>query len=148
MADRQSGFTLLEMMVAMAILVGGLTALIALLTVGVSTRRSAELRQQAVWLADRVIHEVEQEAFDNIWILGEGAGEIPDRGPNPVDEVPGMTYTVRFHTTEEAPDLVLAEVRIRWSEQGEEMAESFERVLFRQEPFSRRASRVISEYGR
>ena len=62
-SNRSAGFTLLELMAAMGIFVFGLTALIGVLTIGVGTRRGAEMRTRAVLLADRVLHRIETETL-------------------------------------------------------------------------------------
>lgn len=153
MADRagagrrsDSGFTLIELVVAMAVLMGGVTALVALLTVGVSARQRSEMRQRAVWLSDRVFQEVALEAFENPW-LEDTPLEIPSRGPVPAEDTPGMTWSADFHVDPRRPDLVLVELRVRWAEQGEGVQQTFRRLMRRQEPFPRRAARLLAGRG-
>jgi len=137
----------MEMMVAMGILIGGLTALIALLTVAVSTRYSSDARQEAVWLADRVFASLSQDALGNPWLDDEDprAGALADRGPLPVPDNPGMTYSVHFDLSEARPDMVLAEIQVAWSEQGEGQVQVFRRLLTRQDPFLERARRLRAD---
>ncbi len=54
-----------------------------------------------------------------------------------------MRYTVVFVEDTFSPQVVLARVRISWREQGEAVAEEFERILVRETPFSRRISRLM-----
>ncbi len=136
---RELGFTLVEMMVAMGILVMGVTSTIGLLTVAVSTRYSAELRSRAALVADQVLQDVEE----NVLARDEGRElEIPTMGPVPVEGSFGMSYTVGFTVDPEHPNLVLAEVRVGWREQGAELEQVFRRILPRQQPFRERVLRL------
>ena len=95
--SREQGFTLIELMVAMGILVVGLTSLLALLTLGVSLRRGTDARHRAVLLADAVLQRVEQESFrlhdDADHALDFTYDELQDQE---VTDFPGMRYGVRF----------------------------------------------------
>lgn len=144
--SRQGGFTLLEMIAAVGILVGGLTALISLLTVAVSTRAGADARQHAVWLADRVFAELAHEPLGSPW-LEEDDPKVADHEPQSVDGMPGMRYSVHFVRSEQRPDVVIAEVKVAWSEQGEGQVQIFRRLLPRQDPFSRRAYHRLLDAG-
>jgi prepilin-type N-terminal cleavage/methylation domain-containing protein len=142
------GFTLIEMMVAIAILAFGITALIGVLTVGVSTRRSAEQKSRAVLLSGQILHQLQEQVFATPGKANDPAakpGSDPDLiQVDRVDGFPGMSYQVRFTHDPDHPDLVLALVSVRWREQGETVAEEFSRILRREEPFSRRVSRIRS----
>ena len=60
---RRAGFTLIEVMLAMGILVLGATAIIAFLTYGASTARHAQLRTQAATAMDAVMADLRHELF-------------------------------------------------------------------------------------
>ena len=144
MSTRQDGFTLLELMVAIGILVFGLTSLLGVLTVGVSTRRSAEQRSRAVLLAEQAIQHIETEVLAKA-VLPEEYDEDTDLEIAPVtvtdiDGYPNMKYTVEFEIDPELPELVLARVRVSWREQGENVGQVFHRVLFREAPYSQRVA--------
>ena len=53
-----------------------------------------------------------------------------------------MQYTVEFVEDPSHPQVVLARVKISWREQGEKVAEEFERILIREKPFSRRITNI------
>ena len=141
MAERlraMAGFTLVEMMVAMGILIMGVTSLIGLLTVAVSTRYRAELRSRAVLIAEQVLHDIEENALGR-----DGRDlELYQMVVESVDGFPGMGYTVDFVIDEDHPDLVLAQVRVGWREQGSELEQVFWRLLRREQPFRARVLRL------
>ena len=134
----REGFTLVEMMVAMGILIMGVTSLIGLLTVAVSTRYRAELRSRAVLIADQVLQDIEENA------LGRDGpdSELSQVVVESVDGFPGMGYTVDFVIDESHPDLVLAQVRVGWRQQGSELEQVFWRLLRREQPFRARVLRL------
>ena len=151
-ADR--GFTLVEMLVAMGILVLGFTSLIGLLGVGVSTRRTAELRNQAVQAVDTILHEVAQRISAPPDDDPAGAARLtdPDGGDDTeaiiFDSIPGYERLRAVATVvrdEARPSLLLVVVKITWFEEGVEVGEQFQRVLPGYEPFSRRAARARSK---
>ena len=53
-----------------------------------------------------------------------------------------MKYTVKFIEDPDHAQVVLAQVYISWKEQGEEVAERFDRVMIREKPFSYRISQL------
>jgi prepilin-type N-terminal cleavage/methylation domain-containing protein len=137
-----AGFTLLELLVALGLLVFGATTLIGALTVGVDTRRGTEMRARAVLLADQVLHHVEQDLLDAQpipadWRTAEEL-QLPTEEVEVVDGFPGMRYAVSFRTSPERPDLCLATVRVAWRDQGEDAGQVFQRLLPRARPLARR----------
>ena len=142
-SNRSAGFTLLELMAAMGIFVFGLTALIGVLTIGVGTRRGAEMRTRAVLLADRVLHRIETETLVAAELLDEFEDDdlaIERIDQLQVDGFPGMKYSVEFAVEAEWPELVLARIRVSWLEEGEGRGQEFVRILPREVPFSRRVA--------
>lgn len=140
----QSGFTLTEMLVAMSILLFGLTAIAGSMMMGASTRRGTEMRLRAVHMIDHVFHFLEEEyMLDHDPETGPlpaiGAGNVK---PGVVAGYPGMKYSVRFVPDPDHPEVVLAKVRVSWKEQGESVAESFQRILIREKPFHRRVANL------
>lgn len=138
----EGGFTLLEIVVALGILVFGATALIGALSVGVNTRRGTEMRARAALMAGQVLQHVERELLASHpipdgWETAEDLA-IPREEVAPVDGYPGMKYSVEFTTTPERPDVVLVTLRISWRDQGEDQAQVLQRVMPRAVPLSRR----------
>lgn len=155
MVERQPerGFTLMEVMAAVVILTFGVTSLLGLMTLGVSTRRSAEQVNRAVFLIDQIVQEVRENVFaerpasDDVDPDDQAAKDLLLAPPPPmqvdrVADMPGMSYRVEFTVDPQDPDVVLARIDVRWRQQGEAMAETFHRLLVRNEPFSKRVSRL------
>lgn len=143
----QGGFTLAEMLVALAILLFGLTAIAGSMMMGISTRRGTEMRFQAVHMVDHVYRYLQEEYFLQ---HDPDSGPIPSIGrdlereatPVEIRGYPGMKYTVEFIEDPKHPQVVLARVRILWREQGERVAEKFERIMIREKPFSHRIAQI------
>lgn len=138
----ERGFTLLELLVAMGILVFGATTLIGALSVGVGTRRGTEMRARAVLVADQVLHDLEQRVLGQHplppdWQTAAEL-EMPAEASTTLDGFPGMRYSVEFTTSSERPDIVLATVRIAWRDQGEDQGQEFKRLMLRSVPLTQR----------
>ena len=149
--ESQSGFTLAEMLVALAILLFGLTAIAGSMMMGVSTRRGTEMRFRAVHMVDHVYRYLQEEYFlehdpdsGPLPAIGRDAQGVANPAANAVGirDYPGMKYTVEFVEDPDHPQVVLARVRISWREQGEKVAEKFERIMIREKPFAHRISRI------
>ncbi len=143
----QGGFTLAEMLVALAILLFGLTAIAGSMMMGVSTRRGTEMRFEAVHMVDHVYRYLQEEYFlehdpDSGPLPSIGRDQKSDADPAGIRGYPGMKYTVEFIEDPKHPQVVLARVRISWREQGERVAEKFERIMIRETPFSHRISQI------
>ena len=141
-ATSQSGFTLLELIVALGILVFGATSLIGALSLGVGMRRGTEMRARAALLADQVLHHVERDLLAEHPIPADWQGgaelAIPTEGVEVVDGFPGMQYSVTFTASPERPDILLARIEVSWRDQGEDQGQTFQRLLPRAVPLSRR----------
>ena len=143
------GFTLVELMIAFAILLFGVTTLIGALGVGLDTRRSAEMKGRASALVGHVMHDLEERLFAGTLPEDEGqAGPLAAPAQLAVDAVPGypgLGYRVEFAVDPSEPDLVLATIAIRWQGQGETYTDEYRRILLRQEPFPQRVRRTRSK---
>jgi len=131
--NSRSAFTLIEILLAIAILSLGITAVLFMFTVGVQAHRRARDRTQAAMLADTVLNQIRADlVFDR-----ENGGQLPDqyemaddviylvdvRTGERVDyaehaDFPGFTYGVRFVPvfagTQSAQDLYRVTVTVRW----------------------------------
>lgn len=137
MTRPQDGFTLVEMMLALAILVFGVSALAGSLLTGVSMRRGSEMRFRADALVNQAVHRIQEGEFPRYSDPGEPLQSFTVTDPPGYS---GMEYTVDYVTDLERPGLVLAKIRISWRDQGERMGETFERILVRRVSFSQRIS--------
>lgn len=140
MTARESGFTLLEMMVALAILLLGFTSLLAAMSAGAGLRRGADARLEAGLLAEEVFHRLRSESF----AVAPG-GSILETDPKAMqgtaEHFGGMRWAVVFTRADERPDLVLATVTVRWMEEGDFVQQEFRTMLARQEPLGARVER-------
>lgn len=146
---RSQGFTLIEMLFAMGILAFGLTALIGVLTVGVSTRRSAEQKSRAGLLANEVLQHVERQVFAGAAMGVPATATRPSEPLAPItlekiEGWPGMSARIEFARSAEDPDLLLATISIWWRERGDAVTETFQRIVVRERPF---ANRVFDRRG-
>jgi len=144
-----AGFTIVELLVAMAILLFGTVSLLGVLGVGVSTHRSAEQHNQAVQLAQRVLQRLEEDVLPKAMLAAAAEGDgaefklaAVDSTPADVAGVPGMRYRVEFVQDPAHPTVALATVRVLWLEQGEAEAVDFQRILVSQVPFPQRIARL------
>ena len=133
----QRGFTLVEMMVALAILVFGVCALAGSLLTGVGTRRGNEMRFRADALVNQAVYRIQEEWFAADSDPGTPLKDIVVEDP---PGYPGMKYVVQRITDQERPGLVLARIKVSWKEQGEQVGETFERIFVKQTPFSKRVA--------
>lgn len=143
----QRGFTLIEMMVAMAILLVGVTSLLSALGGGVDLRRAGEAQIQAGLCADEAFLQVQQ----GIQLRQDATSpldlQLPVLQDQPLGDFPGMSYTVRYHEDAGRPDVVLVEIAVRWQEQAEDVQQQFFRVLRKQSPAALRVKRFRQDNG-
>jgi len=126
MRDRgQSGFTLIEILVAIGILALGITAVLFLFAMGARSHRRATLRTQAALLAEAVVNRLQAE-FPQ-------AAEPEDISNASDPDYPGFTYDVHFGPLPENSQYYKVTVVVRWGEPGlpgtERDSETFATVL-------------------
>lgn len=151
----EAGFTLVELMVAMGILLFGTVSLLGVLGTGVDTHRSAEQHNFAVQLAQRVMQRLEEDTVPKALLAAVAAtpagGEMVfklapvDSKPADVVGTPGLRYRVEFTQDPEQPHLALAKVRVTWLDQGEAQGVEFQRILVSHVPFPQRIARLREE---
>lgn len=139
---KNGGFTILEVVLAMGILLLGLTSVLALLSFGAALARNAALRTSAAAAVDAVMVDLEESLFPLEADGGVGEPrEIVDR------EVPGHVGVVYSATAVPHPEQVplpggpieyRVDVDISWKVQGAARSRSFTTLLPRQVPFGER----------
>lgn len=136
-ARRDGGFTLIEILAAMGILVVGVGSVLALLTFGAALQRTAEARNDVALAAAQVIAELREQSFP---IASGGGAGAPDAGPIERD-VPGhprLRARVELKENPALPGEYAASVSIGWQERGKRRWETFRTILQREVPFTRR----------
>lgn len=139
----RSGFTLIEVLLALAILLFGMSAVLGLFTFGAALSRSAHLRTVGSSVTAAVLADLEETLFP---LDAEGeAGE-----PRPIQDrsVPGspeLVYSARATPNPDRPLEYKVELRMRWSSAGVEREKVFTTLLLRQIPFGERLRRRFVE---
>ncbi len=141
-----AGFTLVEMMAALMILLFGITALIGAMTSSVAQRRSTDAQLEAVALCDHALLRIQQEAVRR----KAGATSDLDLELVPLQDqtapgFPGMTWSATAIVDENRPDVWLIRLSVHWLDAGEVSTAEFLRVLPRQLSLRERVSRFREE---
>ena len=143
---RQHGFTLAEMLAALAILLIGVTTLLYSLGSSVSLRRSTDARLAAAAAVEDVVLRVQQTG------IRRRAGADTDLDLElvlppefAVETFPGMRCKVQVEEPKDRIDVWLLIVQASWLEAGEPMVEEFLRVIPRQLPLAARVRRFRDE---
>lgn len=143
MAERrhEHGFTLAEMLAALAILLFGITALLGALSASIGQRRTTDARHELAALCELAMQRVQYEA-----IRSRTGGSSPfdlefvPLVDQPVPGFPGMTWSARAIEDETRPELWMVKIEANWLDDGEPVSAEFLRVLPRQLPLRDRVS--------
>jgi prepilin-type N-terminal cleavage/methylation domain-containing protein len=150
MADRtttaEAGFTLAEMLAALAILLFGVTALLGGMSASVAQRRTTDARHELVALCDHALHRVQNEAIRST----NGGGSPTDLELVPMVDQPapgfeGMRWTAKVVADENRPELWLVRIEVRWLDAGDEVQAEFLRIVPRQLPLRDRVAAARGE---
>ena len=152
----RGGFTLIEVVMAMFLLLLGMSSILGLLSFGAAMARTAELRSGAAYSIQAVLADLEESLFP---LVRDEAGNEVAGDPIPVVDrplpgYPGLVYsaTARPNPDPEAvrsdsgaPLEYLVEVEIAWSSRGARQSRSFQTLLLREVPFGARLRRRFVE---
>lgn len=139
---RRAGFTIIEVLVAMGILLFGMTAILGLLTFGAAVSRTALLRTQTASLSEAVIADLEESLFpvEN----GEaGAPVAIERRPLPGQ--PDVLYSAVATQNPDEPLEYRVDVEFTWESGGVRRERRFSTILLREIPFGTRLRRMIGK---
>ena len=145
----QAGFTLIEVMLAMGLLLLGATVILGLLTFGAALARTAALRTLSAEAVDAVVADLEEGFFP----LEEDGG-VGDPEPVVDRSVPGHSDLVYSATAVPAPGTSDSElpgtsreyrvdVEIRWKEGVVKRGRRFSILLLAEVPFGERMRRTF-----
>ncbi len=133
------GFTLIEMIVAMGILVIGVSSILGLLSFGAALQRTAEARNEASLAAAQMVASLRDDPalfpMQPDGSVGAPAALVLER------PVPGHSRLVARIELRENPLLAgeyIATVEIGWKERGKRRLETFRTILQREVPFAHR----------
>jgi hypothetical protein len=147
--QRASGFTIIEVLLAMFVLLIGMTAILGLLSFGAALARSAALRGGAAGTIEAIVADLEEGLFPLTEAEGvEGVGEPREIVDRPVPGHPGLVYSARAVQNPEGDPAALeyrVDVDIRWTTSQGKRSKSFQTLLLREVPFGERMRRRFVE---
>ena len=148
---QDAGFTIVEVVVALGILLVGMTSVLGLLSFGAALSRTAQLRNSAASAAEGIVADLEESLFPLIVEPGTGRAvvgpprEIVDRE---LPGHPGLVYSARAtgdptDTRRGGPLRWRVDVEMKWSTSGREHTKTFTTLLLREVPFGERLRREL-----
>lgn len=149
-ARKSAGFTIVEVVMAMFILLIGMTSILGLLSFGAALARTAELRSQSAFAVESIVADLQETLFP-LEVTEDGrevAGEPVDIVDRPVPGRPALTYTARARAEPGAdasrgPALYRVDIEIRWSSEGATRTRNYQTLLVREVPFGERLRRKL-----
>ena len=126
--NARSGFTLIEILLAIGILALGITSVLFLFTMGVRSHRRADDRTRAAILADAVLNQIKADLAETLPARYQDVGEH-NIGPfvkATHADFPGFTYGVTFaklYPSDPRGDFYKVRVTIRWGDEAVQAAE-------------------------
>jgi hypothetical protein len=142
--SRRGGFTIVEVLVALGILLFGMTAVIGMLTFGSALSRTALLRTSAAASAQAVVADLEETLFP---LVETGSPADADAGPpgeivdRALPGMPAVTYTARARANPKRPLDYRVDVEMSWTAGGMLRAMVFTTILVREIPCGERLRR-------
>lgn len=125
---RRSGFSLLEVLIAMLVLSVGAASILSLFAAAASTHRRAVDRTHAALVAERVLSEV-RTLYTADSTPDEILGELKKKLP---ESFGGYRYEVQLlhpQGEEWAESELFARVIVRWRQSGADRSENFQTIL-------------------
>lgn len=162
-ARRNAGFTIVEVVLAMGLLLLGMTAVLGLLSFGAALTRTAALRTAAAGAAEAVAADLEESLFPLVIDPATGdrlVGEPHEIVEREVPGHPGLVYSAKARPAPASDDgesvgplgrpsgdplRYHVEVRMSWSAAGTRRQRSFTLMLLREVPFGERLRREFVE---
>lgn len=154
---RRAAFTIVEVVVAMGILLLGMTSILGLLSFGAALARTAALRNSAASAIDAVVGDLQESFFP---LVDAPGGRRKVAGvPTPIEgrEVPGhdgILYSARPTPVPDPDDpqgparAWRVDIEISWTTQGSRRSRTFQTLLLREVPFGERLRREFLDRDR
>lgn len=143
----RAGFTLIEVVLAMFVLLIGMTSILGLLSFGAALSRTASLRSGAANSIESVVADLEETLFP-LELDPDGdevAGEPRDVTARALPGHPGLTYTTRSTPNPDNPLEYRVDVEVSWAVGGTTRSKRFTTLLLREVPFGERLRARIVE---
>lgn len=139
---RRSGFTLVEVVLAMGLLVLGMSTILGLLSFGAALSRTAALRSASAATVEAVVADLEETLFP---MMEDGsAGDPREIEERPVPGHPGLVYSASASPHPDQLDRpggpleYRVDVEMRWRAAGATRRRRFTTLLLREIPFGER----------
>ncbi|MFT7678110.1 MAG: hypothetical protein ACI8QC_002096 [Planctomycetota bacterium] len=144
--EQRAGFTILEVVLAMGILVLGLSSLLGLFTFGAALTRQAGLRSVSATAVDSIMADLEASLFP---LQSDGTAGEPALFENrDVPGAPGVVYSAKAEPHIDGPLNRAGEpleyrvdIELAWRTQGVRRTKSFTTLMLREVPFGERMRR-------
>lgn len=141
-AARRAGFTIVEVVLAMGILLVGSTAIIGFLTFGSATARHAQLRTQAAAAVEAIQADIDRNLFPYVeGVLGDPV-DLVDR---PVPGVTGVVYTARAVPNPDLQREYRVDISMSWESAGMKRSKDWSMIRIQELPFGERLRREFIE---
>jgi general secretion pathway protein I len=150
----RAGFTIIEVVMAMALLLLGMTSILGLLSFGVALSRTAALRTSAASAVEAVVADLEEHLFPLVPDARTGdqvPGEPSDVVERPLPGQAGILYSARVSGDPSSdrtggdgtPRVYRVDVVMSWSSGGSRRTKSFTTLLLQEVPFGARMRRLF-----
>ena len=140
----RGGFTIIEVLLAMAILLFGMTAVLGLLTVATALGRTAELRTVGATASEAIVADLEETLFPEVDGEAGAPREIKERA---VPGHPDLVYSATAVANPAQPLEYKVEIAMHWSSAGVERERRFSTLLLRELPFGERLRHRFVEHA-
>lgn len=142
----RAGFTLIEVVLAMFVLLIGMTSILGLLSFGAALSRTSTLRQGAADTIESIVADLEETLFP--LVVDEAGNELADEPVDvqdrPVPGHPGLTYRTTSRPNPDDPREYRVDVEVHWATGGTQRSKRFTTLLLREVPFGERLrSRIV-----
>jgi prepilin-type N-terminal cleavage/methylation domain-containing protein len=135
---RRAGFTMIEVLLAMAILLFGMTAILGLLTFGAVLSRTALVRTEAASVAEAVVADLEETLFPLVDGEAGPPREIKDRKVGGLHE---LIYSAHAAENPARPLEYRVDIEMSWQSGGVRRERRISTLLLREIPFGERLRR-------
>lgn len=146
--NARAGFTLVEVVLAMFVLLIGMTSILGMLSFGAALARTAALRNGAAGAIEAIVADLEERHFP-LELDEQGdevAGEPTDVVDRPVPGFAGLSYGTHSTPNPENPLEYRVDVEMRWTTGGTTRTKSFRTLLLREVPFGERLRQRLVEH--
>lgn len=132
LSNSNGGFTLIEILVALFVMLIGLSSAFALFAAATAMHKRATDQSMAAIMADSVFSEVESKLTSGVDI--SRIARLDAKFP----KYEGYRYDLTLIPMDENEDEIYVRLAIRWSTQGKELSRVFSTILIRRIPFKGR----------